>query len=116
MDRIKDYLNSKQSKVKFAVSTTTDAKTLKNRIYHDLRMLDTPSIARVRFEEGGKWRYNTQGHFFNISCCNDGMTEVKIVDPYITIAYKKNKTGKYYVGFPKLRKAIIDHPNHHLYW
>lgn len=60
------------------------------------------SIARVKFEQTGNWRYPIAGHFLNVSGYTDNIKKVHLTDPYITIADKTNKTGKYYVTFKEL--------------
>ena len=114
--RIPKYLNEKQKKAYYIISTTTKASKLKRRIYENIGVTNKPSIARVKFEQTGSWRYPTNGHFLNVSGYTDNIKKVHLTDPYITIADKTNKTGKYYVTFKDFQKAIKDHPNHHLYW
>ena len=114
--RIPDYINDRQKKAYYIISKTTKASKLRRRIYENIGITNKPPIARLRFEQGGNWRYSTKGHFLNVSGYTDNIKKVHLTDPNITIADKTNKTGKYYVTFKAFQQAIKDHPDHHLYW
>lgn len=110
------YLNQKQTRVNFMISTNTTKSGIKKRIYHDIAIMDAPPIARLKFTDANVWGYSTQGHFLNISGYSSGMNRVQVTDPNITRVDDNNKTGKYYISFKNLQQALKDHPNHHLYW
>lgn len=112
------YLNSKQNKVFFTTSTTTSTAKLKKRICHDITVANTPSIARIIFRKvkEGNWPYSSKGHYLNISGYSRGMKKVELTDPNMKNVKKNHKTGKYGVTFTELRNALVEHPDHHLYW
>ncbi len=112
------YLNMKQKKVNYMISTTTNITELKKRICHDITVANTPPIVRLKFEQkkDNNWQFSTKGHFLNISGYSRGMKKVQLTDPNIRRLFGNDKTGKYDVTIKELRQALIDHPNHHMYW
>lgn len=116
--QIVKYLNMKQKKVNYMISTTTNVAELKRRICHDITIADAPPIARLKFEqkEDNNWKFSTKGHYLNISGYNRGMKKVQLTDPNIRRLFGNDATGKYDVTIKELCQALNDHPNHHLYW
>lgn len=116
--QIVKYLNMKQKKVNYMISTTTNTAELKKRICHDITIADAPPIVRLKFvvKEDNNSLFSTKGHFLNISGYSRGIKKVQLTDPNIRRLFGNDKTGKYNVTIKELRQALIDHPNHHMYW
>lgn len=114
--KIVEYLNKKQNKHTYLISNSTNKMDIQSRIVCALNTQGkAPVIARLKFKIGGHWRFNTEGHYLNVTGYNTGMTKVKLVDPNITRAVDGH-SGSYVVNFTELHQAIKDHWAHHIYW
>lgn len=96
-DKLKNYVNDKQSKNTYGLKYPSSASVLSEDIYDDLNR-DVPVILWVKVTKGGNWLYTTSGgHFLNASGINTGGSLVEVTDPYIGWVSGSYSSGKYWV-------------------
>ena len=97
-DKLKKYVNSKQSVNTYALKYPSSASEMSEDIYDDLSR-GVPVILWVKVTKGGNWIYNTKGgHFLNASGINTGGGLIELTDPYIMwVEDSPYFTGKYWV-------------------
>lgn len=112
--QIVKYLNNNTS-YHYIVSSGSDKESMRMNIFYAMTETKAPPVLRLKFSQGGSWRYSTNGHFMNASGINDGGSRIRVTDPFIGWI-DPSSTGSYYVTMDELHLATTNHFANHYYW
>ena len=95
-----DYLNDNQNDVYYVDVTPQSDEWMVDCIYLGLDSYDSVPILRLKMTTAQGWRYNSDGHFMNISglysgfWSNEGACQYEVTDPYIERKVPAETDGK----------------------
>lgn len=119
---IVSYLNANQTAVYYVDATPASDQAMQNRIYDGLSNYHSIPVLRLRMTVGQGWRYDSSGHFMNISgfysgtWSNEGACQYEVTDPYIEYKVSTETDGKYRVTSTAAYDATMNHPQQEFYY
>lgn len=117
-----DYLNDNQNAVYYISATPASDQAMQDRLYDGLSYYHSAPILRLKMTTEQGWRYNSDGHFMNVSglysgfWSDEGACQYEVTDPNIERVVSSETDGKYRISSTAVYDSTMNHPQHHFYY
>ena len=116
------YLNARQNAVYYVIATPASDQAMQDRLYDGLSNYHSTPILRLKMTTEQGWRYNSDGHFMNVSglysgfWSDEGACQYEVTDPNIERKVPAETDGKYRISSTAVYDSTMAHPQYHFYY